>query len=85
MTEAQDKQERLKGLYKKYGITDEEPGPPKVKKKQKSWWRSALDTFLERFKRKKKPPEITRPAGVRTPEQIAEWQEIMEIKKRKKP
>ncbi len=83
MTEAQDKQERLKGLYKKYGIKDEGGGAPKPQKKQKSWIRGVIDAFLERFKRKKKPPEITRPAGVRTPEQIKEWQEIMEIKKRK--
>lgn len=59
-------------LYKKYGITDKEPGPPKrkAKPKRKSW----LGRFVD----------ITRPAGVRTPEQIAEWQDIMEIKKRKK-
>ena len=57
MTEAQDKQERLKGLYKKYALTDEVEGPPlpkKKQKKQKSWIRAALDAFLERFKRKKR-------------------------------
>lgn len=71
--------EHVHDLYKKYGITDEEPGPPKRKKKQKSW----IAKILERFRWKKKRKEITRPAGVRTPEQIAEWQDIMEIKKRK--
>ena len=63
----------LPALYKKYGITDKEPGPPKRKKKQKSW----IWGILDRFKRKKRPEEITRPAGVRTPEQIKEWKEIM--------
>ena len=68
----------LPALYKKYGITAREPGPPKPKKK-KSWWRSALDNFLARFRAKPKPEEITRPAGVTTPEQIKEWKEIMRM------
>ena len=70
--------EHVHRLYEKYGITAREPGPPKRKKK-KPWWRSTVDTFLERFKRKKKPEEITRPAGVTTPEQIKEWKEMMRM------
>ena len=46
----------------------------KRKKKEKTWMQKILDRFL---KRKKRPEEITRPAGVRTPEQIKEWKEIM--------
>lgn len=72
----------LPGLYKKYGITDEGEGPPKRKKK-KSWTRTWIKGFLDRFKRKKKEKGMTLPSGVRTPEQIRELQEIMGRKKKR--
>ena len=67
-------------LYEKYGITAREPGPPKRKKK-KSWWRSTLDTFLGRFKPKKKTfvPKL-HPEDRETLNEIMEWN-----KKGKKP
>ena len=74
----------LPGLYKKYGITDEGQGPPKPKKKKK-WTQTWLKGFLDRFKRKKKEKRTTLPSGVRTPEQIRELREIMDLPKRKKP
>lgn len=75
---------RVAAIKEKWNITDEEEGPPQVKKpkpkkKQKSWIQSVLD----RFRLKKKRKGITLPAGVRTPEQIAEWEELMGIRKRK--
>lgn len=86
-----DATKRVHKLYEKYGITDEETGPPKRKKKKKGWLRTGLDAVLETFRQtgelvkpKKKPEEITRPAGVRTAAQIAEWKDIMEIGKKKK-
>lgn len=77
---------RAAAIKKKWNITDEEEAPPQVKpkKKEKSWIRSALDSFRKRFKGKKTEEGITRPAGVRTPEQIAEWRELMGIGKKKK-
>jgi len=74
---------RMADIKKKWNITDEEEGPPQVKpkpkKKEKSWIQSVLDRF-----RRKKEKGITRPGGVRTPKQIAEWRELMEINKKKK-
>lgn len=72
-----EKQKELDRLYKKYGITGRKPGAaPKPKEKEKGWLQGTWDALLERLKIKKKKG-ITRPAGVRTPEQIKEWKEIM--------
>lgn len=71
-----EKDKELERLYKEYGITDKRKSPPTPKKKEKNWLQSAWDALLERLKIKQKKG-ITRPAGVRTPEQIKEWKEIM--------
>jgi len=79
---------RAAAIKKKWNITDEEEGPPQVakpkpKEKRKGWIRGTLDSLIKRF-RGKTEKGITRPAGVRTPKQIAEWRELMEINRKKK-
>ena len=73
----------LPGLYKKYGITDKKKPPPKPKKK-KTWIKPWLKEILNRFKGKKKEKRMSLPSGVRTPEQIKELRDIMELPERKK-
>jgi len=84
----------LPRLYKEYGITGKAKPKPKEKKK-KTWIRKIYrqtkkpviwaQKALERFKEQRRK-RITLPSGVRTPEQIKELREIMDLpplKKRK--
>ena len=78
--------EALKGKLKKWNVEQpEEESPPQVKKpkpKKESWLFRAARRLLKRKPRTEEG--ITRPANVRTPEQIAEWRELMGIKGKKK-
>jgi len=73
---AETKEQLLNRLYKKYNI-----GVPVTKAKEVKE-QSLFERAMNAVKKTKKPKKqkITLPSGVKTPKQIKEFKEIMEIK-----
>lgn len=75
-----DRAKKIQGLMEKYGVkTTPSPKPRKEKKEKKKSLREWVQELLGLGKK-----GTYVPSGIRTPKQIKEFKEIMELDKKKK-